>query len=252
MGLEPLNKGPSFFGEDSAYTDYSFYLYATQLCLLLVVQIFCFAFIMDKINGRVFQMRNYFQYLTFDLFGHEKPDGLVTYLLIVGYSFLIMPFVTIIVWAVTLFVEGHPKAGASVFLLGLAALLLVYGILKIKWNNWRFKNSHLWIILVQYLLVTTWQFIMAFRNNQNNFVVLSATFLTQNGLCATLVMFLNLKVAKFNLYNIIQKHLRTTGEDIDPSRDDDINEEVIKQHKDEKWFPNEADLTDLISIGRIS
>lgn len=211
MGLEPLNTGPSFFGENSTYTDYSFYLYATQLCLLLVVQIFCFAFLMDKINGRVTQMRNFFQHLMFDLFGHEKPNGLVTYLLIVGYSFLIMPFATLIVWAAILFSQGHPNAAASVILLGLSALLLVYGILKIKWNNWRFKNSHLQIILVQYLLVTAWQFIMAFRKDKNNFVVLSAVFLTQNGLCATIAVFLNLKVAKFNLFSIIQKHLRTDG-----------------------------------------
>jgi hypothetical protein len=82
----------------------------------------------------------------------------------------------------------------SVLLLGSSLLLATYGLLKIKWNNWRFKASHRAILLVAYLLFTGWQFAIVFSDReQNTYTGLSGIFLTQNGVCATLLIYINIR-----------------------------------------------------------
>ena len=46
--------------------------------------------------------------------------------------------------------------GISVIMLSYAILLLIYSMLKIRWNNYRFKNIHLYLMITVVVLFTAW------------------------------------------------------------------------------------------------
>jgi hypothetical protein len=184
----------------------------------------------------------------------EKPRFLQLYLQFVLTTILAMPLVTIALWALFLFSEKQERAAISVILLGCSALLFSFGIMKIKWNNWRFKKIHRIILLVGYGCFTAWQFFIVFSeaNLKSTYTGLSAIFLTQNGVCATLIIFINLRASSFNLQAIFDKFLGAASSQTALDAKRDLQQEIIEQTKNEKWYPNVAEIFDFISIGRIS
>ena len=183
--------------------------YNSQLALLMFVQIIAFGIVMDKFNGRVSSMKPFIQHLKLRILeGQKKPKIVEVYLRGVIWAILASPFVTIAVWSTFLFIHKYKRAGITVIMLGLAIWLMMYSLLKIKWNNWRFKSAHRLIMLSSYILFAGWQFTMVFMDPENNYNGLSACFLTQNGVCATFIIFINLRTGKFTMRAIWQKFLK--------------------------------------------
>lgn len=52
--------------------------------------------------------------------------------------------------------------GVSVILVGVAFLCFAFGILKIKWNLYRFNWKNIVALVMAYLCLTTWQFLAIF------------------------------------------------------------------------------------------
>lgn len=195
--------------------------YSSQLCLLLVVSIVCFLIVMNRLSGRLTKLPQFVNHLNFDMFT-VKPKFLTLYLTAVFGTILFMPIITIVAWALFLFSENKSRAAISVVLLGLAALLTSYGVVKIKWNNWRFKKVHRLILLAGYACFTAWQFFIVFTEpaGLSTYVGLSGVFLTQNGLIATFIIFINLKTHKFTLKTIFDNYLDPAPQQAsDPNRD---------------------------------
>jgi len=71
--------------------------------VLLVLQFVFFIVLMGKLNGRFARMAQWIHYQDFEILGNVvKPDRWVNYLSIVGYSYLIFPFVTLLLWCFSL------------------------------------------------------------------------------------------------------------------------------------------------------
>merc|ERR1740117_1555152 len=110
-----------------------------------------------------------------DLLDGRKSSGLTWYMRVITWSYIILPFVTVLFWGTLVMTEGgdnsgtNPRnsspdaiahentiGGASIIILGTALILFLMAVFKIRWNNWRFKTSHAWMLLSSYILLTVW------------------------------------------------------------------------------------------------
>ena len=107
--------------------------------------------------------------MDFEILGnHVKSGFIVTYLSIVGYVYLLCPFITLILWAVFMLKDAAKNeqvldhsnpvflAAISILLIGLAVFLAMTAITKISWNNYRFKLSHSILFMFAYAAFTAW------------------------------------------------------------------------------------------------
>ena len=66
---------------------------------------------MTKMNGRFLRMIQWVHYLDFEILGNVIKSGfVVTYLSIVGYIYLLTPFITLILWAVYMYVDASKNS----------------------------------------------------------------------------------------------------------------------------------------------
>ena len=119
-------------------------------------------------------------------------------------------------------------ASISILLLGLSVFLIMTAINKISWNNYRFKMSHMILFLVSYIAFTSWQFMIVFSSIEDDFdfKAISAVFLTQSGMVMTAMVYLNLYENKFNLIFFLTKFMKSDGEKPDPTRTNEMAEEI--------------------------
>jgi hypothetical protein len=136
---------------------------ASELGILLVVQLCCALNLLHRLNGRPWRMDSFFHFVPMDL-ELAQSQFVNVYLRVVGWSMLVAPLITLIVWSIILTYNNETDplkaqymgAGTSVFLLGLTAGLTGYNVLRIRWNNFRMKITHMIIAGVTYFLFTLW------------------------------------------------------------------------------------------------
>lgn len=195
-----------------------------------------------------------------------KSDALVNFFMVIGYSYIVMPALTLLLWGVFVIKDVSDKGdamdytnfefvgGISVFLLGIAVALFVTALTKISWNNYRLKLTHTVFFMVAYALFTAWQFLQMFHAIDEDFSYLSISmvFLTQSGIFLTILVYQNLYENKFNLIYFLDKFMDKDGEAQDPKREDDFLEEINEQKSDPDWMPSMYDIFDIITIGQVS
>jgi hypothetical protein len=201
------------------------------MAILFVLQIVIYNSIMSKLNGRALRMVQWLHSLDFEILGNcIKGKGMITYLSIVGYMYLVAPFITLILWAFYIFKDAAKNdqsldfknpvflGAISILLIGLAIFLAITAITKISWNNYRFKLSHMILFLVAYLAFTSWQFVIVFSSIRDDFKFqgISSIFLTQSGMLMTALVYINLYENKFNLIYFLTKFMKKDGEKPDP------------------------------------
>ena len=81
---------------------------------------------------------------------------------------------------------------------------------------------------------------------------MSAVFLTQSGFMMSAMIYMNLYENKFNLIYFMNKFVAKKGEKPDPERTNDLLAEIEQQKADDDWMPCMDDITDMITIGKIS
>lgn len=145
--------------------------------ILMVLQFIFFIILMGKLNGNFTHMVRWVHFQDFEILGNiVKPGRWVGYLSMVGYSYMIMPFVTLFVWFFSLMKDAskHDKtldyknptfmAAISVLLIGISMILFMLVMQKIRWNNYRFKQTHMIMLLLSVATFTAWQFCIAFAS----------------------------------------------------------------------------------------
>ena len=227
---------------------------------------------MGKLNGRFLRMQQWLHDMDFEIFGNNIKSGLVmTYLTIVGYSYIVFPFLTLLLWGVYMFKDADKLkdikpdselnyenpvflGGVSIYLIGIGLCLILTTFKKIAWNNYRFKLSHMVIFCFAYAMFTAWQFTIMFSSIHGKFSFqgISACFLTQSGMLMCAFVYLNLYENKFNLIYFLDKFVGKKGEVPDPKRENNMLQEIEGQKADEDWLPNIHDIKDVITIGKIS
>ena len=222
---------------------------------------------MGKVNGRFLRMVQWLHDMDFEILGNcIKSPCMITYLSIIGYTYLIFPFVTLILWFCFLINDAGTNdrkynmenptfmAAISVLLLSLALFLVLTAVTKIRWNNYRFKLSHTYIFAISYFTFTAWQFMIMFASIKDsfNFQGISAVFLTQSGVIMCILVYLNLYENKFNLIYFLNRFIKKDGPKPDKDRDNDFLEEIEKQKGDDDFMPSMHDIFDVITIGNVS
>ena len=168
--------------------------------------------------------------MDFEILGEEyiKGPALMVYLAIVGYSYIIYPFVTLLLWGIYLFKDAEKQdmdyknpvflGGISVYLIGIAVILVITAFTKMAWNNYRFKKLHAILLTIAYVAFTAWQFMVMFSSihGKFNFQGLSACFLTQSGMVMCAFVYQNLYENKFSLIYFMNKFVKSRGEKPDP------------------------------------
>ena len=180
-------------GDFTIYSGLELDFYGGEMCLLFLLQVIIYNSLMTKMNGRFLRMVQWVHFLDFEILGNYVKGGfVVTYLSIVGYFYLITPFITLILWAVYMYIDASKNSQdtdhknpvfmgcISILLIGLAMFLAMTAITKISWNNYRFKLSHAILMLFAYAAFTSWQFSIMFTSIYGNFEFqgISAVFLT--------------------------------------------------------------------------
>ena len=136
--LAEKNTGTTFMGDFTLYAPIDINHYGFEMGILMTVQIYFFVTLMGRLNGRGLHMVHWIHSQDFEIFGNiVKSARWVNYLSIVGYSYLIFPFVTLILWFVSLTKAAKKDKkkldhqnpifmGAfSVLLLGIAMILVL-------------------------------------------------------------------------------------------------------------------------------
>ena len=125
---------------------------------------------------------------------------------------------------------------------------------KIRWNNWRFKQSHLIFLIVAYALFSLWQYLTLLSSDLSDFAYygISALLLTHNGFAYTAYIFLNVSLNRYNLFYFINKYAQKGGKDLDPARTDDFIQEIADQKADDDTDLHRADVYDMITVGKVS
>lgn len=210
-------------GSFTKYAGIELDFYGAEMCLLFVCQVIIYNNLMSKLNGRFLRMIQWIHFMDFEILGNTVKSGfVVTYLTIIGYFYLITPFITLILWIVYMMVDaakneqklnhenGVFMAAISILLIGIALFLAMTAITKISWNNYRFKVSHSIIFLVAYTCFTAWQFTIVFASIYGDFEFqgISSVFLTQSGMIMTALVYLNLYENKFNLIYFLSKFIK--------------------------------------------
>jgi len=114
-----------------------------------------------------------------------------------------------------------------VFIVGLAAILFCVGLLKIKWNNYRFKKLSMGMIVAAFCLMTLYQGIMIFGfEDVEKFFPYSAFFLNFNVIILAVLIFLSQKENTGDMGNMINQAFPKTGNTIDPNREVNMAEEI--------------------------
>ena len=69
------------------------------MALLFIIQIIFFNALMGKMNGRFLRMGQWLHNQNYEILGNTvKSRGLISYMSIVGYFYILTPFVTLLLW----------------------------------------------------------------------------------------------------------------------------------------------------------
>ena len=137
--------------------------------------------------------------------------------------------------------------------MGLSFLAFGFSILKVKWNNYRFKIVNIVTMILSILLISLYQFIIIFtQEHEEKFFPYSAFFLKFNVLCMSFLIFFSKYTGKEDMLNLLTTYFPKRGIDMNRDREDDMQGEIKDQMKNKEWKPSYEDLTDIITISKVS
>ena len=168
-------------GDFTSYALINIQHYGAEMGVLMVLQFLFFIIMMGRLNGRPMRMVQWAHFLDFEILGNiVKPPRWITYISVIGYSYMIYPFVTLLLWFSVLLKDSsklsdlpgygfdytNPRlmGALSVLLVGVALVSFLIVMMKIQWNNYRFKYSHMLILILAMVLFTAWQFMITFAS----------------------------------------------------------------------------------------
>jgi multisubunit Na+/H+ antiporter MnhB subunit len=98
----------------------------------------------------------------------EKNKCLLCYFRVLSWFFFMLPIATAIVWGVLVtsnapdvelrpsYLHDHTVGGIGIMMIAVSITLCLLAFVKIRWNNWRFKKTHM------VMLCTGWFLLIAF------------------------------------------------------------------------------------------
>jgi hypothetical protein len=235
---------------------------AIELCAYFVMLTFCMLYLLDQVRGKPAKLENwlYFRKLSIYKEGDRNSKKVAQYLHYALIYFMAMPVVSLLGWSILIIYSNAQDeisilSGICVLILGSAFILFGYNVMKVKWTNYRFKMQNLVITTVVFLLILIYQVIVVFgyaENSPDKFLPYSAIFLNLNVTILAVVIFVSKYKDQKGINQIVKKFFPVRDIVIDRNRTIDLNEEIPAQLKDPTWYQSFEDLTDIITISRVS
>lgn len=105
--VEDKNEGATFMGDYTRYAGIELEFFGVEMVLLFIVQIIIYNSLMTKVNGRALRMIQWVHSMDFEILGNSVKSGfMVSYLTVIGYVYLITPFLSLIVWIAIMMVDA--------------------------------------------------------------------------------------------------------------------------------------------------
>jgi hypothetical protein len=139
-----------------------------ELGFFFFLMLGCVFILLNQVDGNIFRLKFFLMNRDFHL---VQNDGFVVFLnfvlRILSYVSLLMPIISLAVWASGLIIKAKDfnssaVGGISVLLVGFTFFWFTFGVLKIKWNNYQFNNFNVLCFLLAFGSFTAYQFVVIF------------------------------------------------------------------------------------------
>lgn len=166
-----------------------------------------------------------------------QNDGFVVFLNFVlrmlSYLSLLMPIMALGVWAAGLIIKARdfdqtPVGGISVLLVGFTFFWFVFGVFKIKWNNYQFNSFNVICFSISFASFTAYQFVVIFLAQNVSYFGYSSVFLCANCMIMMIIIYLNMGFVGGTVKDLLT-HKMEKGEPLDDERESDFLEEVNEE-----------------------
>lgn len=136
---------------------------------------------------------------------------------------------------------------------GLCFLLFGFNACRIKWTNFRVKLINVICIVTCIALLTVYQALIIFGyDNEEKFLPYSAFFLNLNVIVLSLLVYFSKYQDAQDIGYIVKKFFPLSGTEPDRHRDVNLLDEIKEHQDDEAWNPCYEDLTDFITVSKVS
>lgn len=203
---------------------------AVEVAIYFLLLLVTMMLMLDRLRGKYGNMNNWLLTRRLEVFKGDAHNSsrVVSYLTAACVFYICLPILVLLGWVALLAYsakqEGESLLGPlCLLILGLAAICLCVGILKIKWNNFRFKKVNFVLLVAALALITFYQALVIFGyEHDEKFFPQSAFFLNFNVVILSVLVYL----APFNkagdLATLLKTSFPKTGVEIDPNRQVDM------------------------------
>lgn len=186
-------------------------LIAPELGVFFVVACVIFFVFMEKIKGKFYFIENYIASRDWEFLKSpeklKKKMGILKYIII---SILLWPCITIICWGVTLLYTeirwGTQYAsilGLGTFLACSSIVLVISGILNIKWENYKMNKNSIFLLISGLMSYISFKFVVVLMETPTNFIGVSAIFMSTNAMFVIIIIFFYQTNAGKNISEIL-------------------------------------------------
>jgi hypothetical protein len=156
-------------------------------------------FMLDRLNGKFGNLNDWLLTRKLEVFHYESrnPTGVVFLLKFASMFYILLPIIVLVLWVI-LIGYSNMKDGLTllspvcILVVGVTAILFCVGLLKIKWNNYRFKKFALVCLVLALVLMTSYQGLIIFGFNfTEKFFPYSVFFLNFNVIILAVLIFLS-------------------------------------------------------------
>mmetsp|Transcript_25040 Transcript_25040/g.38849 ORF Transcript_25040/g.38849 Transcript_25040/m.38849 type:complete len:261 (+) Transcript_25040:2-784(+) len=243
-----------------ALTGYTMDESAIELGVYFVLSSICMFFLLDEVRGKPKKLKTWLLFRKLEIFQDDERNSekVKNFLLMGAYFYMVMPFLTLVAWTLLILWDRYREdesftPAVCILVLGLSFLTFAYNVMKVKWSNYRFKFVNVICIILSILLVSVYEGLIIFtEDHEEKFFPYSAFFLKFNMLCLAFLVFFSKYTGNEDMLKLLTTYFPKRGTDLDRMRDDDIQGEIEAQSKDPAWEPSYEDLTDIITISKVS
>ena len=201
-----------------------------ELGLYFLFLTFCMLALLDQVRGKPKRLQNWLLYRKVAIFhgGSRNSARIQKVLTLLLIFYMAMPFLTLLGWVILVLYddiqEDNSVASAiCIGVLGIATMLFGYNVLRVKWSNYRFKKINLIAFFIVILLVTVYQFLIAFAYaDTEKFFPYSAIFLNVNVILLSILIFVSKYKDFKGTADLVSKFFPPSGQPLDRDRAGDM------------------------------
>ena len=110
----------------------------------------------------MFRLKIFLMNREFLLIKNETLISVINFILgLLCWVFLLLPFIALAVWGFGLIIRSanldeSVMGGVSVLVVGVALILYDFGMMNIKWNNYRFTKMNIFVIALAHIFYTVY------------------------------------------------------------------------------------------------